>query len=188
VVSAALIGGAILAMAPAADSAPARCPHRSLHQEIKQADVVFRGVVDKARPIKGNGRGSFRTYKVKADRVYQASLVTDSVVVTAVVGAKCPPPALVEGKRYLFFVTERGSRLMATSATARATKKLTRQVVAKLGSGVPARKAPPATATFTRVADAAPTALSRLLAPGGALLIVSLLGLVVVGRLARRTT
>ena len=43
-----------------------------------------------------------------------------------------------------------------------------------------------ATAEFTRVAHADPPPLSRLLAPGAALLIISLLGLLVVGRLGRR--
>lgn len=172
---------------PAA-AAPKRCPQPSLAQQVKQADVVFRGTVEKARPVKGKGAHRTRTYKVRADRVYQSSLVADSVVVTAEVGAKCPPPTLKQGKRYIFFVTEDGSRLVSTASTARATTKLTDRVVAKLGSGVQPHPAPPATATFTPVAGAAPAGLARLLAPGAALLIVSLLGLVVVGRLGRRTT
>jgi hypothetical protein len=185
----ALLSGAVLAGAPApAGAAPASCPHPSLSKQIKQADVVFRGMVEKVRPVKGKGAQRIRTYKVKADRVYQATLVTDSVVVTAQVGKPCPPPTLVHGKRYIFFVTENGSRLMATPATAKATSKLTRQVVARLGSGEQPQPAPPVTAEFTKVADAAPPRLSRLLAPGAALVIISLLGLVVVSRLARRTT
>lgn len=188
-VGAAVVGGAVVTASPAAAApAPKRCPQPSLHQQIKQADVVFRGVVDKVRSVKGKGDQRTRTYKVKADRVYQSSLVTDAVVVTAEVGAKCPPPTLVEGKRYIFFVTEEGSRLVSTPSTARATNKLTGQVVSKLGNGAQPRPAPPATAEFTKVANAAPPRLSRLLAPGAALLILSLLGLLVVGRLGRRTT
>jgi hypothetical protein len=186
--AAALASAALLAAAPApADAAPT-CPHPSLGKQIKQADVVFRGVVEKVRPVKGKGPARIRTYKVKVDRVYRASLVTDSVVVTAKVGKACPPPTLVHGKRYIFFVTENGSRLIATAATARATPKLTRQVVAKLGSGEQPQQTQPVTAQFTKVADASPPRLSRLLAPGAALLVISLLGLVVVGRLARRAT
>jgi hypothetical protein len=187
-VSAVLVTSAVLVATagPAPAAAPATCKQRSLNKEIERADVVFRGVVDNARPVRGKGADRTRVYKVTADRVYQASLVTDKVRVTAEVGAKCPPPKLAEGKRYIFFVTEDGSRLVSTSATARATHKLTDQVVAKLGDGVQPHSTPPANATFSKVADAAPPRLSRLLAPGAALVVLSLLGLLVIGRLNRR--
>jgi hypothetical protein len=187
--AAALVGGVVLAASPAsAGPAPSQCRQPTLDHQIKRADVVFRGAVEKARAVKGKGAQRTRTYKVKADRVYQSSLVTDSVLVTAEVGATCPPPTLKVGKRYIFFVTEQGSRLVSTSATARASHQLTTQVEKKLGSGKAPRKAQPPTAEFTKVANAAPPSLSRLLAPGAALLVLSLLGLLVVGRLGRRTT
>jgi hypothetical protein len=187
---ASLLGLVVLPLAtvPAAQAAPAHCPKLTLHKQIKKADVVFRGVVDKVRPVHGKGTHRTRTYKVTADRVYKSSLVTDAVVVTAPVGTTCPPPTLAKGKRYIFFVTEQGSQLVSTSSTARARGALTRKVVAKLGSGVQPHPAPPAHAEFTAVADAAPPRLSRLLAPGAALVVVSLLGLVLLGRRSRRTT
>ena len=120
--------------------------------------------------------------------MYQSSLVADKVRVTAEIGAACPPPKLTEGKRYIFFVTEQGSRLVSTSATARATHRLTTQVEAKLGSGKAPHSAKPPSVEFTRVADATPPRLSRLLAPGAALVVLSALGLFVVSRVGRRTT
>ena len=185
VVPVALLGVASLVGAPAQARTAAPCPQLSLHQQIKRADVVFRGVVRKVRPVHGKGTHRLGTYLVKADRVYQSSLVADTVVVTAKVGAACPPPTLVRGKRYIFFVTEQGPRLVSTSATARATPKLTDRVVARLGSGAQPRPLPPPKAHFTKVADASPPPLSRLLAPGVALIVLSLLGLVVLGRRTR---
>ena len=181
---AALVALATLTVPPAPARASGSCPKLSLHQQIKGADVVFRGVVAKVRPVHGTGRHRQGTYRVQADRVYKSSLVADTVVVTAKLGAACPPPTLARGKRYIFFVTEQGSRLVSTASTARATRKLTDQVVARLGSGAQPHPLPPPKARFTKVADASPPALSRLLAPGVALIVLSLLGLVV---LARRT-
>ena len=172
--------------ASAAPAAPTRCPDPSLKKDIKKADVVFRGIVTKASPVRGKADQRRRNYRVQADRVYKSSLVTDHVIVTAAVGARCAVPRLAEDKRYLFFVTESGSRLLATTATARAGHTLTQKVVARLGNGAVPKPSPPATAQFTRVADARPAALSRLLAPGAALVILSLLGLLVLGRVTRR--
>ncbi|HET7431156.1 MAG TPA: hypothetical protein VFJ89_06600 [Nocardioides sp.] len=186
-VSVALLAGTLL-LAPAASAAPGPCAPTTFKQDVKKADVVFRGVVTKVGKVRGKGDQRMRNYKVEADRVYQASLVGDRVIVTAAVGTDCDVPLLDKNARYIFFVTEDGSRLLATRATAKATHSLTRKVVAKLGDGAQPEPTPQPSAVFTKVADASPPSLSRLLAPGAALVIVSLLGLLVVGRLGRRTT
>ena len=186
VTTVALLGGPVASEPAQAGPAEPSCPKTTLDQDIKRADVVFRGEVKKVRPAHGAGQDRTRTYRVLSDRVYQSSLVQPSVVVTARVGTRCALPTLTQGARYIFFVTEHGSLLMARPGTARATTKLTAQVVKRLGTGAQPEPAPPATAEFTLVAHAAPPPLSRLLAPGAALLIISLLGLLVVGRLGRR--
>jgi hypothetical protein len=180
--------GVPLATAPAQAAPAPGCPRTTLDQDIARAHVVFRGEVKNVRAARRDGKHRTRTYRVVSDRVYQSSLVQPAVVVTARVGTKCALPTLTKGTRYIFFVNERGARLMAMPGTAEATPKLTRQVVSRLGSGAQPVPTPPATAEFSRVADATPPPLSRLLAPGAALLIISLLGLLVVGRLGRRTS
>ena len=120
-------------------------------------------MVDKVRPVHGKGDQRTRTYKVKADRVYQG-----------VAGhrrgrgdrrgrqRRARRPTLAQGKRYIFFVTEAASRLMATTATAQATTEAHRaRSSQRLGSGAQPEPDPPATAEFTKVADAAPAARSR---------------------------
>jgi hypothetical protein len=184
---AAVAGVAALgATAGAAQAAPT-CPHTTLAQDIQQAHVIFRGVVTKAHPAHGSGVDRVRTYKVRADRVFKSSLITRSVVVTASARKHgCTLPELKTGSRYIFFANPRGPRLMLTTATAPASHHLTTQVMSRLGNGIQPQPQPPAAATFTKVAGADPPSLSRLLAPGAALVILSVLGLMVVGRSARR--
>jgi len=183
---AAAVGLVVLATPAPAPAAPG-CPDPGIDQAIARADVVFRGEVTRVGAAQGSGRTATRTYRVTADRVYKSSLVTDRVVVTARTGTRCALPKLRVGTRYIFFATEHGSRLMATTSTAKATTRLTHQVIRRLGNGAEPQETPPAAAQLTRVAGAEPPALSRLLAPGAALVIVSLLGLLVLGRLGRRT-
>jgi hypothetical protein len=191
--AAALMASAVVlgAGAGAATAAgPARCPHTTVRHDIKAADAVFRGVVTKVHAAHGSGKHRMRDYRVAADRVYKGSLVTNEVVVTARVGGTtkrdCAISKLTKGERYIFFATEKGARLLATTATAKAGHRLTSKVVDRLGNGKQPVVTPPATAELTPVADATPPRMSKLLAPGAALVMVSLLGLVVVGRLGRR--
>jgi hypothetical protein len=190
--TAVLAGTAVPAAHAASPAGPRKCPSTTVRHDISAADAVFRGVVTNVRAVSGGGKHRTRDYRVAADRVYKGSLVTDKVLVTARVGATAPPTCdlskLAKGERYIFFATEKGARLLATTATAKAGHRLTHRVVKRLGNGKEPQVTPPATAELTRVADATPTPISKLLAPGAALVILSLLGLVVVGRLARRTS
>jgi hypothetical protein len=188
VTTAALLGVLVSAPSSAVGATAGPCSRSGLDHDITKADVVFRGVVTKLRAVRGTGAQRTRSYRVAADRVYKASLVTRSVLVTARAGTSpCTLAKLTKGTRYLFFVNEKGPRLMATTATAKATGKLTHRVVKRLGDGTQPERKPPAAAELTKVADANPPSLSRLLAPGAAVLILSLLGLLVVSRLGRRT-
>ena len=158
--------------------------------QTERADDVFTGTVTKVRTQKdASGRGATMTYDVAVDRVYKGDVRTEQVQVTSDRSASsCGLGQLPADKRYLWFTRASGQEL--TSDTCAGTAPVSGQVVHKvekiLGDGHPPVPPPPPKAVFTRVADAQPTGLPRLAAPGVALVIAGLLGLVVVRRLGRR--
>ena len=161
----------------------------SLEQKVNQASDVFSGTVTMASGPTTNGKTQKMSYDVKVDRVYKGDQSNSPrVTVKAYVTAdECALSNLVADNRYLFFVQANGANLLATrcGGTQPARSAETQKLIALLGAGETPQPPSPEKATFTPVADADPIPLTRMAAPGAALLLVGLLGLMVFGALGR---
>ncbi|GAA4704046.1 hypothetical protein [Nocardioides conyzicola] len=168
--------------APSLAACPAGAPS-GLQERTMAADDIFTGVVSD-RSVTGNTA----TYTVDVQRIYKGTLVGEQVSVSTDTRSRaCGLPRLEKGSSYVFFTQADGSDLTSDqrSGTSSATDAYVARVESLLGEGQPAVPPTPEQATFTTVADP-PADVQRLAAPGAALVIVGLLGLVFVAWRGRR--
>lgn len=181
--------GLVLTQAPAF---ACTCVRDGLAAQAERADVVLSGTLTEVRRESGGDRPRLGrlTYVVDVDRAYQGAVTRETVRITSSANAAaCGLGKLETDRRYVFFATARGSALSTNrcSGTGPATSALVDRVRALLGAGraigVTAPEPDPPVATT--VDDSPPPEFGRTAAPGAALAIIGLLGLLVVGRRAR---
>jgi hypothetical protein len=185
-----VLGAGVPAQAAKAHPKTPLCPPVTVRDSTKGAMAVFSGVVnDVERIARTDGQpGAVYNQTVTVDLVYQGKIRTETVTVQTDRNlAACSLGALTKDAEYMFFATGNGEPWVAggTSGTRLVDDALEAQVVRLLGEGAPPIQPTPETAVLTPVDTSKPQSLSRAAAPGAALVLVGLLGLLVVRGVSR---
>lgn len=177
----ACLGLVVTASAPA--SAACTCKQGALEQQVNRADAIFRGTIDVVAPL-----GDGFTYDITASRAYKGTPERSTQVVSEGGRNACGLGELAVGTEYVFFATGTAAPYAADSCGGTSVANPTKisKVEALLGAGTSVEPPPPPTAVLTLVEAVAPPGFARTAAPGAAIALIGLLGLVVVRRLSRR--
>ena len=168
------------------------CPPVTVQQSTKAAMAVFTGTVTEVerQPRTDGQPGAIYQNTVTVSRVYQGRVSAETAQVqTDRNRLQCSLGELEIDAEYMFFVAGTGSPWLAsgTSGTRKSNEAVVAVVEGLLGEGKPPVEPAPEEAVFTPVDTSEPQSLSRSAAPGAALVIIGLLGLVVVRGISRRS-
>lgn len=175
----ALLGLVVVGQTPAYACS---CVPSTVKQSLKRAEAVFVGTVTE----RSEG-GREIVYKVRAKTAYKGDVDYSVNVSTSTDEATCGLDNLSVDEDYLFFA--QGDGAVFTSGLCDGTTRATPAKLTKLeqfAEPVTVAVPPPPKPTLTPADTSEPTGFARLAAPGGAVAVVGLLGLLVVGRLSRR--
>lgn len=166
-------------------AAPAQacsCADASMRKLTADADLVYTGVLERFGT--GDGEDGRDVLLVRAQRVFKGELTTARFVVTNALGGSCGFGPVEEGSRWLF-LTDADNLTTICAGTRPVVAQDLARVQRLLGVGTRVKAPDPQTAVRRKVEESDPESFVRLAAPGGAAVLLGLLGLAVVGRLNR---
>lgn len=183
------VASVVLTYPPA--HAACTCKQADLNQSVQRADAVFTGTVTSVqRPPDENSRVIM--ILVDADRSWKADVPAKVELSTPASSDACGVDNLKADKDYLFFAQSDNAQLTIDSCggTTAFTAELGNDVTKLLGeakdpaaAGEPPTDPPePPAADREVIDDSEPVGFMRIAAPGGALVIVGVLGLLVLRR------
>ncbi len=182
-----LIGGSA---ATAADPPSVPCPFISLADSAERAAAVFTGEVTSSTRLEkpSDERGAYFIAEVEVTSVYRGRIESTMVEVrTETTPRECSLGELVLDTPYVFFVSS-GDPYIAQSdgGTRVADAEVVLKLERLLGQGRDPVPPEPEKAEFTPVATSEPPTLSRAVAPGLAVALLGVLGLVLMRGISRR--
>ncbi|NGN92308.1 hypothetical protein G5C66_06075 [Nocardioides sp. KC13] len=165
-------------------TAPAKCPAFKLSDAVKEPLVFHARVTGPGKPVR---KGGPVVYPVTVVKALKGVISGSNLQVTLNTGP-CQRKSLTANEDYYFFVQQKGDTILAAGSSPR-VEEYTDKLQAEIAKEFPEAVSPePQQVSFSKPTSPEGAKLVEVAAPGVAMVVVGLLGLIIVQILGRRRT